>query len=808
MPKLIIDNREIDAAPGTKVIEAAEKLDIMIPRFCYHPALGSVGACRVCAVKFTDGPIKGIQMSCMVEARDGMVISTTDAEVVDFRKHVIELLMLNHPHDCPVCDEGGQCLLQDMTVSGGHGLRRFKGKKRTHRDQYLGPLLQHEMNRCIQCYRCVRYYREITGYSDLGVTGIGSRVYFGRQTDGILQSPFSGNLSDICPTGVFTDKPSRFKGRHWDFEQSPGLCIHCCLGCHTSVSVRYREVVRQEALFSEAVNGHFICDRGRYGFYYANSEHRPRTGRVDGKNVSPDEALKTAADRLQKISKTAVACAGSARSSLENLNALHRICKSNNWKSPAFFPDAQYAKNVKNAVSQLGSDIAISLQDTGKADFILAAGVDPLNDAPMLTLNLRQAQKFGATVLILDPRPVFLPFDFIRIPVKSEYLPFYMGKLIRKSIAPQSAETAGEKAAAFYNSIPDDSSCISADHSHLLMKMAEGLQKSQKPVIICGTETLTAEIPALAADFARLLQSVKKQAGLFYVMPGANSFGAAVISDSACSFDEVVVAIEQDKIKALLLMETDPFHFYPDRKRLEKALDKLELLVVMDYLDSPSAWRAHIFIPVQTVFESGGTFVNAEGRIQRMSKSFKGGIPIAETGKGNHPPRAFCNDIPGSDVKTVKEILSAFSANASAEMPFMAEIPKELPEDGIHVNVPLTDCFSSKWPSDLPKEEPGFTLLFTDRIFGTEELSLHSSCLQELEESPCLHMHTGDALSCGFSNNDPIKITAESGSLHIPLKICENMAPGVLVLPKSRQICWQIFGSGKIRIQTNQLSKI
>ena len=210
MPKLVIDDREIEVAPKTMVIEAAAQLGIMIPRFCYHPALGSVGACRVCAVKFLDGPLKGIQMSCMVAAQDGMVVSTTDPEAVEFRKSVIEWLMLHHPHDCPVCDAGGQCLLQDMTVSGGHGIRRYAGPKRTYIDQYLGPLVQHEMNRCIHCYRCSRYYQEFTGYHDLGVMRNANRTYFGRFQDGILESPFTGNLSDICPTGVYTDKPSRY----------------------------------------------------------------------------------------------------------------------------------------------------------------------------------------------------------------------------------------------------------------------------------------------------------------------------------------------------------------------------------------------------------------------------------------------------------------------------------------------------------------------------------------------------------------------------------------------------------------------
>ena len=262
MPNLIIDEREIEVPDGTKVIEAAERLGIMIPRFCYHEALGSVGACRLCAVKFIEGHKKGIDMSCMVEAKDGMVVSTTHPEALAFRKFIIECLMLNHPHDCPVCDEGGHCLLQDETVSGGHGRRRYSDKKRTYLDQDLGPFVQHEMNRCIHCFRCRRFYQDFAGYRDLGVMQIGNREYFGRFESGRLESPFSGNLIDICPTGVYTDKPARFKGRRWNFERGPSLCLHCSLGCNTTGSARYREMVRLEARQNPKVNNHFICDRG------------------------------------------------------------------------------------------------------------------------------------------------------------------------------------------------------------------------------------------------------------------------------------------------------------------------------------------------------------------------------------------------------------------------------------------------------------------------------------------------------------------------------------------------------------------
>ena len=387
MPKIIIDDRDIEVAAGTKVIEAAEKLGIMIPRFCYHPALGSVGACRVCAVKFLQGPFKGVQMSCMVDAQDDMVVSTTDEEAVAFRKYIIEWLMLHHPHDCPVCDEGGHCLLQDMTVSGGHGMRRYLGKKRTYQDQYLGPLLQHEMNRCIHCYRCARFYQEFSGYRDLGTLQSANQTYFGRFKDGILESPFAGNLSDICPTGVYTDKPSRFFGRRWDYARSHSLCINCSLGCHTVASSRYRKVVRQEARLSNAVNGHFICDRGRYGFFYAGLQQRPRKSMIDGEVIASAEAVGVLKQKLEivmnKAGAEAIACAGSSRSSLETLAMLKQVCQAKGWQPPAYFADTAIAQKVKSAVSRLLPPVAMPSKNSFAKGAGSSASTPPATDGTL-----------------------------------------------------------------------------------------------------------------------------------------------------------------------------------------------------------------------------------------------------------------------------------------------------------------------------------------------------------------------------------------------------------------------------------------
>ena len=234
MPVLTIDNQTIEVSEGTSVLEAAKMLGIYIPHLCFHEGLGSVGSCRLCAVKFLDGPVKGVQMSCMVKAQDGMVVSTADSEAQEMRRHVIEWLMINHPHDCPVCDTGGECPLQEMTQASGHAVRRYRGLKRTWPNQDLGPFVQQEMNRCIRCYRCVRTYQDVCGGTDFGALGSNQRVLFGRFREGPLESLFSGNLVDVCPTGVFTDKVFRFKARHWDLQEAPSICPSCSLGCNVN----------------------------------------------------------------------------------------------------------------------------------------------------------------------------------------------------------------------------------------------------------------------------------------------------------------------------------------------------------------------------------------------------------------------------------------------------------------------------------------------------------------------------------------------------------------------------------------------
>ena len=826
MLELIIDGRKIQTPAGIKVIAAAEQAGIMIPRFCYHPALGSAGACRMCAVKFLEGPVHGLQMSCMVDVQDKMVISTTDAEAVEFRRYVIELLMLNHPHDCPVCDEGGHCLLQDETISCGHSIRRSTGKKRTYQDQYLGELVKHEMNRCIHCYRCQRFYQDFCGYRDFGTMGIGKHTYLGRYSDGPLENPFSGNLIDICPTGVLTDKPSRFKGRRWDFERAPSICIHCSLGCSTIVSARYREPVRVEARYHESVNGHFICDRGRFGFAFASHPGRPRHCRIGSDPASYSDTMQAVSERLKNISGTfgsrSIGTAASLRSSLETLMGLQYLAQSQGWRTPCFFVDARRQHNVTAAVRQLGPDWTASLQDVVHSDFILILGADPLSEAPMLALAIRQAERAGAAVTILDPRPVSLPFSFEQWRLSPQSIDSVLRGLTSRSEHENSPNPL--EAEPFDRDISPAGVCGIDEAWQQLSALTEKLEHSLRPVVICGTDIVYPSTVTAAADLVMQRRAAEQSARMFYVLPGANAYGAALATETLLPFSTLLTAIENGDVHALLLVESDPVSQFPDQKRVAAALKKLDLLIVMDYLPTRVLEMAHITIPTLTHFETRATFVNQEGRLQQCSKIYTNGMPLSQLTGGNHPPRTFRSDIPDADAKPAWQILMELKATGeppdiglSTYSDLWSQIGKDLnvsidmdPNGIISENqhIFINNAGNCHQDSPLSDSKVNFThehdrleLLLVESFYGTEELSTYAPILNRIGSDPQMMMHPADAVRRGLNDDDMATLSFDSSSLQVKLKVVDNMAQGLVILPRHRLLEWQQGGSDRIFVR-------
>ncbi|MGC8492742.1 MAG: NADH-quinone oxidoreductase subunit NuoG [Syntrophobacteraceae bacterium] len=820
MPRLIIDEREIEVPEGTKVIDAAEMLGIVIPRFCYHEALGSVGACRMCAVKFLEGPFRGVQMSCMVDARDGMVVSTTDEEAVQFRKRVIELLMVNHPLDCPVCDEGGQCLLQDETVSGGHALRRFPGAKRTYRDQYLGPYIQHEMNRCIHCYRCWRFYQEFAGYHDLGPLQIGSRMYFGRFSDGRLESPFSGNLVDICPTGVYTDKTARFKVRRWDLQRAPSLCNQCSLACNTVANARYRAVVRIEGRFNSDVNGYFICDAARFGFSYSNSGEghraRPLSPLISSAPTTASAVLSAAREALENIAAKfgpgAIAAVGSHRNSLETQCMLDRVCKTRGWQGPVFFSDLAGRRKCRDAVQALGGDLAVSMREIEKADFVIVAGADPLNEAPMSALAVRQAARKNAAVVTIDPRPVSLPCEFEHFAVTPAEIERYLGMLVWKAVEKDAARFENE-AGEFCRFLATESENFEV--SAPMARLGELLAASRRPVILCGTDVTGETTPGFAADCARLLRLADKQAGLFFLLPGAGSFGAALLSETQeKTLFDLVEDIEKGLVRALFVAEGDLFRYYPDRARLERAISQLDLLVAIDYFPSETVRRASIFYPSSTIFETGSTYINQEGRVQFAHPVHRGGEPIR---KGEHPPRVYSGIVPGDDHLPAWKALWQMAGQDDVSPETF--IPAALADfgglkDGADYPVNGPRLLAAKPGFHAPRAErskeagQGFELLMVEWMFGTSEFSAWSDSLDAAVPAPFLSMNSKDAARAGLSDGDRVSVELEGGTFQIPVLLSERTAEGVLVVPRHHCLEWQKMKDFPTRIAGEKIKKI
>ena len=830
MPRLTIDHQVITVPEGTKVIDAAEQLGIAIPRFCYHPALGAVGACRMCAVRFVDGPVKGIQMSCMVDAADGMVVSTDDPEAVAFRRFVIECLMTNHPHDCPVCDEGGHCLLQDMTVSGGHGSRRFPGLKRTYRNQGLGPLIHHEMNRCIHCYRCVRFYREYSGYRDFGALGIGRRVYYGRFADGPLESPFSGNLVDLCPTGVFTDKPSRYRVRRWDLQRGDSICLHCGLGCRTVAGVRYREVLRQEARVCPEVNGHFICDRGRYGFGYASAPDRPRQATVDGRTVSRDTALETAATRLREViarhGPGAVAAVVSPRSSLETVGMVRRVRRDLGW--PVFFGlDADRARTVRAAVGRLDAGLTASLADLERADFILTVGADPLAEAPMAALALRRAVVNGATLAVIDPRPVNLP-----VPERSHHLlvsPAGMapclGALVKAGLRADAGDLPAGGLAELYRTLPDD--CGAPD---AIAALSPILAEARRVAVVCGTDLTTPGhgLVSLAADLARLFAAVRPWAGVSYLMPGPNAWGAVrALGPDMGDLDALAAGIAAGEIKAVVAAEADLFFPMADPTVPAAAADRLDLLVALDCLPTGTVRRAGVFFPTQTVFEAGGTYAGAEGRLGVASSIFAGGTPVRQMADGGHPFRIYeTGGIPGSAPRPAHRILARLGDAVSTTGWMAPAAPTALVREcfpDIHLSEPSLDgrrvlpehppaggLAPYAEPEAGPDDGETLTLIFLDETFGTEELSCRSEILRMVSppEAVAMVINPADAERAGLTDGGRVRLRLVGGSLDLGVRVSASVRPGVLVVPRHEGIDWRAGRSRRVTLPLAQLETL
>jgi len=532
MAVIHIDGTTVEVDSADNLLQACLSLGIDVPYFCYHPALGSVGSCRQCAVKQyqskedMEAGRGRLVMSCMVAPGDDMYISVTDDEAKAFRKSMVELLMVNHPHDCPTCEEGGHCHLQDMTYMSGHSRRRYRFTKRTHHNQELGPFIAHEMNRCIACYRCVRFYKDYAGGEDLGVYGSNERVYFGRDKDGQFESEFSGNLTEVCPTGVFTDKThSERYNRKWDMQYAPSICHGCSAGCNISPGERYGELRRIENRYNGEVNRYFLCDRGRFGYGYVNREDRPTQAleRINDKHVkiNIDYALD---ETIKRIKDKKVIGIGSPRASLETNFALKNMVGFDNFSTGL---NHQQQALVNKCIEVLSTEGIYNpgMTDIESHDAVLVLGEDITQTSSRVALSIRQAAKNEAIKMAAATKTQSWLAEPVKRIGQGVQSPVYVIDVIQTKLediskvsvvaTPEDITKLGFKVADAIADFADDLAEIAEPTSDddanvdamqaLAQQIAYDLIQADKPLVVSGSSLSSTALIEAAAQITQAL---------------------------------------------------------------------------------------------------------------------------------------------------------------------------------------------------------------------------------------------------------------------------------------------------------------
>ncbi len=630
MATIYVDGKRYDVNPNNNLLHECLQKGIDIPYFCWHPAMGSVGSCRQCAVKQykNEDDVKGmIVMSCMVPAADGTRISVDDEETVEFRKSIIEWLMTNHPHDCPICDEGGECHLQDMTVMTGHAYRRFRFKKRTYVNQYLGPLINHEMNRCIQCYRCVRFYKDYAHGDDFDVFGAHNHVYFGRHEDGVLQNEFSGNLVEVCPTGVFTDKSlKQHFTRKWDMTTAPSICTHCGVGCNTIGAERYGGIRRILNRYNGEVNGYFLCDRGRYGYDYVNSEDRIRTPMLRNASGELESSSKESVlAHLKKVlsSKKNIIGIGSPRTSVESNFALKKFVGADRFYTGLSDTESKLLEQIIKILKN-GPVRSPSLKDIRESDAVFVIGEDVTNTAPMMALALRQSVRQQPLKLV----------DMLKIPRWHEYAvqdalqnrkgPFFTANVAATKLDNIATRTyhaepddIARLAFAVANILNNDAPAVkklSKEVKQLAGVIAEALKSAERPLIVSGITLGSEVVVHAAANVAAALVKQERRTNLSYIVPEANTMGAGLLGGG--SVGDAMRTVKDKKADTVIIFENDIYR-RANEESINAFLKQFKNVIVVDHLRNGTTEKATAVLPAGTFGETDGTFINYEGRVQR-----------------------------------------------------------------------------------------------------------------------------------------------------------------------------------------------
>jgi len=599
------------------VMHAAEKAGTYIPHFCYHKKLSIAANCRMCLVDVEKAPKP--MPACATPVTQGMIVRTKSDKAIKAQQSVMEFLLINHPLDCPICDQGGECQLQDLAVGYGGSGSRYEEEKRVVFHKDVGPLVSmQEMSRCIHCTRCVRFGQEVAGVMELGMSHRGEHAEIETFVGQSVDSELSGNMIDICPVGALTSKPFRYSARTWELSRRKSIAPHDSSGANLVVQVKSNEVLRVVPLENEEVNECWIADRDRFSYEALNSADRLRTPMIkqggEWREVDWQTALEYVANGLNQISKdhgaSSIGALVSPHSTLEELHLASTLVRSLGSDNIDYrLRNAEFAK--AEGVRYLGSTIASLTQ----LQRVLVVGSNLRKDHPLFAQRIRQAQRNGAQVNTITSKALFTAADAWAMPVV--HADVQEASAWAQSLANVAAAVAAEKG-------------VSAPAQGQATPEAQAIAKSllggDRKAVLLGN---AAAHHANASSLLGLAQWIAEQTGATYgyLTEAANTVGAQWAKAEPQTGGLNAAQMLAGGLKAALLLNTEPVEDSAAGAKAVAALAAMQMVVTLSPFKTNMSF-SDVLLPIAPFTETSGSFVNAEGRLQSFHAVVK---PLAET---------------------------------------------------------------------------------------------------------------------------------------------------------------------------------
>lgn len=640
MVEIELDGKKVEVAPGSMVMHAAEKAGTYIPHFCYHKKLSIAANCRMCLVEVEKAPKP--MPACATPVTQGMIVRTKSEKAIKAQQSVMEFLLINHPLDCPICDQGGECQLQDLAVGYGGTGSRYEEEKRVVAHKDIGPLISmEEMTRCIHCTRCVRFGQEVAGVMELGMVNRGEHSEITTVIGDTVDSELSGNMIDLCPVGALTSKPFRYSARTWELSRRKSVSPHDSTGSNLIVQVKNHKVMRVVPFENEAINECWIADRDRFSYEALNSEERLTQPMIkqggEWKTVDWQTALEYVANGLKQVKDQhgaqSIGALVSPHSTLEELfltGQLLRGMGSDNidWR----LRNAQF--NAAEGVRWLGTSIA-SLSELQAA---LVVGSNLRKDHPLFAQRIRQAAKKGAQVFALNSKV----YDWA-MPVKASVVAAQDWAQALADIAAAVAQIKGVQAPAAAQSN------VEAD------AIAHALLAGERKAVLLGN---AAAHHAHADELLALANWIGEQTGasVGYLSEAANTVGAQWVKAQPQTSGLNAAQMIAGGLKAAILLNTEPAFDSAAGQQALQGLNKSEMVVTLSPFKA-NMEISDVLLPIAPFSETSGTFVNAEGRVQSFHAVVK---PLAETRPAWKVLRVLANllGVQGVDYESSQDVLA------------------------------------------------------------------------------------------------------------------------------------------------------